>query len=116
MKKVIDEINEIAKTGFLPDGDGVNESTRLWAEDVVNRIKDHSSERQVDALVIHLSPDIDIIKSAYNFTIDNDGMVVGLVAGNHCYEDTGIQLDEWTTKVWQLGCKTHFDNNNKKDA
>jgi len=52
MNKIIEEIIEIAKTGYLPDGDGVNESTRLWAEDIVNRIEDHSSERQVDAMVI----------------------------------------------------------------
>jgi len=52
MKQTIDEIKEIAESGTLPDGDGVNEPTRMWAEDVVKRMSDYSSEHQVDAGVM----------------------------------------------------------------
>ena len=38
--EVISEINEIAQKGTLPDGDGVNESTRLWSEDAVQRFRE----------------------------------------------------------------------------
>lgn len=32
IRKLEREIHEIAQTGTLPDGDGVNIPTRLWAE------------------------------------------------------------------------------------
>jgi len=35
--EIISEINEIAKKGTLPDGDGVNIPTILWAEDAMER-------------------------------------------------------------------------------
>ena len=38
--EIISEINEIAEIGILPDGDSVNESTILWAEDAIIRFKD----------------------------------------------------------------------------
>ena len=39
--EIISEIQEIAETGYLPDGDGVNVPTRMWAEDVVKRIDEN---------------------------------------------------------------------------
>ena len=38
--EIISEINEIADKGTLPDGDSVNISTILWAEDVIQRFRE----------------------------------------------------------------------------
>lgn len=38
--EIMSEINEIAEKGILPDGDGVNEPTRMWAEDAARRFKE----------------------------------------------------------------------------
>jgi hypothetical protein len=32
------DIKHIAETGSLPDGDGVNQSTQMWAEEWMDRI------------------------------------------------------------------------------
>jgi hypothetical protein len=52
---------------------------------------------------------IDVLLRSYGFTIDVDGQLCGLVAGDMGYEDTGIFVDdyckkaingEYTTKEW----------------
>lgn len=37
--KLIQELREIAKTGYLPDGDGVNIPTLMWAERWAERLE-----------------------------------------------------------------------------
>ena len=44
MQDIISEIEQIANSGTLPDGDSVGTSTMIWAEDCVNRIKDHDNK------------------------------------------------------------------------
>jgi len=34
------DIKHIAETGTLPDGDGVNQPTQMWAEDWMDRIRE----------------------------------------------------------------------------
>ena len=38
--EIISEINEIVDKGTLPDGNSVNISTVLWAEDAIGRFRD----------------------------------------------------------------------------
>lgn len=38
--KILNEIEEITLTSKLPDGDGVNIPTQIWAQDCMNRLDD----------------------------------------------------------------------------
>jgi transcriptional regulator with XRE-family HTH domain len=40
MLEIMSEIDEIAKKGILPDGDGVNGPTKTWAKDAARRFKE----------------------------------------------------------------------------
>lgn len=48
---------------------------------------------------------LDIIEKAYDFTLSEDGELLGLVAGDHCYEETGIFIDDEALKIWRAGIK-----------
>ena len=49
--------------------------------------------------------DYEVIKKSYDFTIDVDGQLCGLTAGDMGYEDTGIFVDEF--------CKEAINNHNE---
>lgn len=42
----------------------------------------------------------DVIGSAYDWSIDIHGNLLGLTAGDHGYEETGIQLSGVTLSIW----------------
>jgi hypothetical protein len=42
---------------------------------------------------------LDVIRRAYGWTVDNDWNVMGLTAGDHGFEETGIQLDAATREA-----------------
>lgn len=48
-------------------------------------------------------PNLEVIRDAYGFTISSEGEVLGLVAGDHGYTDTKIQLDDTSLEIWKLG-------------
>lgn len=52
-----------------------------------------------------MAVDKQVIDSAYDWTIDVHGELLGLVAGDMGYEPTGIKLSGDTLKIWQLGCE-----------
>lgn len=55
----------------------------------------------------------DVIDAAYDWTIDVHGEICGLVAGDMCYEPTGITLDGDTLEIWEIGCKAWEEKHKK---
>lgn len=51
--------------------------------------------------------DFEVLKGSYDFTISVDGEIMGLTAGDHHYEPTGIFLSEDTLEIWSLGVEKH---------
>jgi len=46
---------------------------------------------------------IKIVKAAYGWTLDDDGRLYGLVAGDMGYASTSIVLDDETVDIWKQG-------------
>ncbi len=44
--------------------------------------------------------DYEVIKTAYEFTVADDGEIYGLVAGDHGYEATGIAIPIDHLEAW----------------
>ena len=59
---------------------------------------------------------IDVINSAYGWTIDEDGEVLGLVNGDMGYEKTGIKLYGDTLEIWKAGIKDCSPNEELRAA
>lgn len=57
--------------------------------------------------------DIDVINSAYGWTIGNDGEVWGLVAGDMGYEKTGIKIPIEDLEAWAY---CNYKPETKKDT
>lgn len=52
--------------------------------------------------------DCSVVQSAYDWTISDDGEVLGLIAGDLGYERTGIKLSGETLEIWRLGVKAYM--------
>lgn len=52
----------------------------------------------------------DVLVDAYGWTIDIDGELHGLVAGDMGYEGTGIKLNETDTAIWNSGVHKYLHN------
>ncbi len=47
--------------------------------------------------------DYDVLKQSYDFTLSDEGELYGLVAGDHCFEPTGIFISKDTLEIWKAG-------------
>lgn len=48
---------------------------------------------------LHNGANLDVIRRSHNFTIDNEGKILGLTSGDFVFEDTGIKLDSETIQA-----------------
>jgi hypothetical protein len=55
--------------------------------------------------------DIDVLSRAYDWTIDIDGELHGLTAGDMGYEPTGIKLNETDSTAYNRGIAEHLKQN-----
>lgn len=55
------------------------------------------------------SLDLQVLQASYDFTLGQNGEVLGLTAGDSGYESTGIILDDYSQKIFNLGLK--IENN-----
>jgi hypothetical protein len=51
-----------------------------------------------------------VLADSYDWAIDIDGELNGLVAGDMGYEKTGIKLNETDTKIWHIGLEQYLHN------
>lgn len=58
---------------------------------------------------------LEVLNSAYCWTISADGELFGLVAGDMGYEPTGIKLDDVSLEIWRLGMQSWEQQNAKKE-
>lgn len=48
---------------------------------------------------LHNGANLDVIRRSHDFTIDNEGKILGLTSGDMVFEDTGIKLDTETVQA-----------------
>lgn len=62
-------------------------------------------------------PDLDlgVLYLSYDWTLDAEGQLMGLIAGDMGYEATGLRLDEDTIKIWKLGVERNAEVFKKVD-
>jgi hypothetical protein len=53
---------------------------------------------------------INIVRSAYGWTLDDHGRLYGLVSGDMGYAATHIVLDEETLAIWKRAYKSKKEN------
>ena len=49
--------------------------------------------------------DLEVIQKAYDWTINTNGDVCGLIAGDHGFMPCGIKLGEEDLAIWKAGLK-----------
>ena len=48
-----------------------------------------------------------LIRAAYDYTLDDEGRLLGLVNGDMGYEPTGLQFNAQFLEIWRLGCEAY---------
>lgn len=56
-----------------------------------------------------------VLADAYDWAIDVEGELYGLIAGDQGYEKTGIKLNETDTKIWNMGVNQYLHSDKYLD-
>jgi len=57
-----------------------------------------------------------VVRKSYGWTLDNEGQVLGLIAGDMGFESTGITLDKETVEIWKQGILASSDLADESDS
>lgn len=102
---VVDEIKKLEN-----HNNDLEQSLRVVRDsEIINRMVNTELKKQLNQLkeqkLIEEQTEINFetLKDAYDFTLDINGEVQGLVSGDMGWQPTGIKIDEESLKIWLIG-------------